>query len=278
MAVTLRDQVARHSVFKKETGCRLWTGTLSNGKPIAWVEDEFGRKKGVYIQRYLVIKKFNLASNKQYSITTTCGNPNCLNKDHLELTTRKRMCGYKTQNSRRGRLVGNMKHNKLIFETIVKNSRDVAASVTGLTIGTVVSILNNKAMLPFFQYQIEKQTGASSIHELKALSDKELRDKGLGKLARALIRSEEAYRLYDPDLYLKLLDQCEVFGEDLVWVGEHNEQGVPVTDILGTKQNALSVFVYATYGKHITNTYETKCGFNKCINPFHVEIEDEISE
>lgn len=264
MAKTLKEIVASNS--RMHGDCRVWTGPLVRGRPSA---RQFinGKYVNTDLQRYLAIKKFGLDPNTPVSLRTTCGNPNCITKEHIELVKRE----IKTKPSSLMLSVFNdMEANKTVFELAVTKGYRLIGNALNISHTSVRTMLKNEAMLPFFQLKLQEHTG-KTLTELRSEDIDEVVAKyKLSKFAREFIESGQTFNLHDETLYCNLLDDCKVFKSHLIWVGE-TSHGTPVSTALDNyRRNALSLFMFAAFGFSIKGEYNVKCGFENCINPFHV--------
>lgn len=261
---TLKEQVIKHSHVAGE--CRLWTGAMSRTKrPITNVEKD-GKTKLVDIQLFLARKKFSLANNIRVGIKTTCGNPNCINVNHVELVPITRAS---TPRNRTDSVVSVAENNINVFKLAVTNPVEVIARDTNISKGSVLRILKNEAMLPYFQMRIEHFCG-EPLEKLRTLSVEALREKGLAQKAIAYIQSEHNFRIVDEDLYLKVLSHCKVLGEHLVWNGEFINDIPVIRELSGRRRSAVKLFLSSVTGKQQDNII-CACGYDGCINPYHLE-------
>lgn len=270
MATTLKEAVAKNS--KVEGDCRVWTGSVTNrGRPVVTYTSEDGLVT-VDIQRYLIGKKHNLPSHKRVSITTTCGNPKCISSSHLQMNPVKKPRTKKTV--RLDCKTRDVEVNKKVFDLAITHKKKDIASETGLSIFQVNSVLNNKAMLPYFGLMLEDYLAAKEtlLAEASELSDRTLMEKyKLSRFAINFIKSGESSNIHDQEAYLNLLSQCYVVGEHLVWGGKVMN-GTPVYSLwTGALRNAKKLFVYSVSGEEPDHELQCNCGFESCINPYHLE-------
>lgn len=271
MAKTLKEIVAEKSVIQGD--CRLWQGTMAkNNRPITSLADGYGGRKYVDLQLYLARKKFNLADNQRVNIITTCGNPNCISKDHIELgeIQRKR----KNNTFIRKSSKSNIEYNKRVFDLIVKHKVTEVSRISELSVYLVKSILANSAMYPYFQLRLEQHLGEVSIDALRESVEDEdkLRCRyNLSRFAMDFIRSEQRFAVRDEDLFVQLLSQCEVYGEHLIWGGDYFLKQPLIKTFGNYKKNAKKLFVYAVTGVKPVKIPRSICNCSNCINPFHME-------
>ena len=264
MAKTLKEIVASNSRMHGE--CRLWTGSLVRGRPSARQVIN-GKYINTDIQRYLAIKKFDLDPNTPVSLRTTCGNPNCITKEHIALVKRET----KTRQLSSMRSVFNeMGANKTVFELAVTKGYRLIGKALNISHTSVRTMLTNEAMLPFFQLKLQAHTG-KTLTELRSEDIAYVvANYKLSNFSREFIESGQTFNLHDEELYCRLLDECKVFKSHLIWVGE-TSHGTPVSQALDNySRNALGLFMFAAFGFSIKGEYKVKCGFENCINPFHV--------
>lgn len=263
--MTLKELVAKKSIL--ENGCRIWLGHLTKDhcRPYAYPTID-GKRKGVDIHRYLASKKFGLTSREYARVVTTCGNPRCININHIDIVRPKRI-----------RVGGTIKKSEVelnmkVFELLVSSNVDNIATTLNLERGLVYRILSNTAMLPYFQLCIQWHTGVSldKLRELN-LSTKTLKEQcRLSTKAARFVQSEQNYPIADEDVYLDLLKQCAVAGDHLVWVGELRD-GIPTYKTFGGYyKNAANQMYLAQYGVK-SERVACMCGMKHCINPQHLE-------
>lgn len=270
MATTLKEAVAKNS--KVEGDCRVWTGSVtSRGRPVVTYTGEDGLVT-VDIHRYLVGKKYDLPSNKRVSITTTCGNPKCISSSHLQVNPVK-----KPRTKKAVRLATKTREvevNKEVFALAVNNKKKDIKAATGLSLFQVNSVLNNKAMYPYFEVKLEEYLGTEvfDLIKVKNLSGRTLMEKfKLSRFAVDFIKSGVSFDIKDQDGYFKLLSQCYIVGEHLVWDGKVMN-GSPVASLgFGALRNAKKLFVYSVTGEDLEHEPQCNCGFENCINPWHLE-------
>lgn len=263
MAKTLKEIVASNS--RMHGDCRIWTGTTLRCRPFVRQFID-GKHINTDLQRYLAIKKFDLDPNAQISLRTTCGNPNCITKDHIIVM--KRETKSRQLSSLQG-LTNDMGLNKLAFTLAVTKGYRLMAKELNATFTFAKRLLKNEVMLPFFQVKLQEHTGMT-LAELRSEDIDEVVAKfKLSKFAREFIESGQTFNLHDEALYCRLLDECKIFNSHLIWVGE-TSHGTPVSMALDNyRRNALSLFMFAAFGFSIKGEYKVKCGFENCINPFH---------
>lgn len=264
MAKTLKEIVASNSRVQGE--CRLWTGSLVRGRPSARQVIR-GKYVNTDIQRYLAIKKFDLDPNTPVSLQTTCGNPRCITKAHIELVKREtKLKPLYTMNN----FLNEMDTNKKAFEmAVTKGYRLIGKALDTTHTSVRLLLLQNEAMLPYFQLKLQEYTGVT-LAELRSEDLEAVVTKyKLSKFARDYIASGQTFNFHDEELYCRLLDECKVFKSHLIWAGE-TSHGTPVSKALDNySRNALSLFMFAAFGFSAKGTYQVKCGFENCINPFH---------
>lgn len=270
MATTLKEAVVKNS--KVEGECRVWTGAMtSRGRPVATYEGETG-KVTVDLHRHLAGKKFNLPKGKRVSIATTCGNPRCISPAHIEVVKVKKPRIKKVVhiNSQSK----NMELNQQVFRLIINHSKQEIILKTGISYFVVNSILSNTAMLPFFQIVLESYLGAEVLATLREseMSNRKMREKyKISSFAVKFIKSGLDFDIKDEEEYLLLLSQCVVVGEHLLWNGRV-VNGTPVAPLVnGALRNARKIFVYSITGIIPNHDLQCNCGFDGCINPWHLE-------
>lgn len=266
--MSLKETVAKNSTIDGE--CRIWGGTVNRlGRPYAYPTIN-GERKGIDLQLFLARKKFNLSPTTRVSITTTCGNPRCISMKHIEIGAFRggRKKGYR----KRGTKVANIDLNMQVFQMLVTQKRAIILDSLDIFNRTYQKILSNSAMLPYFQMCIQWHVGEtlSALRE-KGLSENDLQTKyNLSTKAVRYVLSKHNYPIADEDLYLRLLKQCEVLGEHLVWCGEF-KQDVPVYATFGgVYKNVLSQMYSVCHGAKL-EIVNCSCGQENCVNPFHLE-------
>ena len=263
MAKTLKEIVASNSRLHGD--CRIWTGSLVRGRPAAR-QIMNGKYVNTDIQRYLAIKKFDLDPNTQLSLRTTCGNPLCITKDHIEVVKREMKS---RQLSSMTSVFNDMEANKKVFELAVTKGYKLIGKALNISHTSVRTMLTHEVMLPFFQIKLQEHTGKTLANLRSEDIDEVVANYKLSKFAREFIESGQTFNLHDEALYCNLLDDCKVFKSHLIWVGE-TSHGTPVSMALDNyRRNALSLFMFAAFGFSIKGEYKVKCGFENCINPFH---------
>ena len=191
MAKTLKEIVASNS--RMHGDCRLWNGSLVRGRPSARQVIN-GKCVNTDIQRYLAIKKFDLDPNSQISIRTTCGNPNCITKEHIEIVKRE----MKTRHlSSMQSVFNDMAANKTVFALAVTKGYKSTGIALNIAHTSVRTMLKNEAMLPFFQLKLQEHTG-KTLTELRSedIADVVANYK-LSNFSREFIESGLMYNLHD---------------------------------------------------------------------------------
>lgn len=270
MATTLKEAVIENS--KIEGACRVWTGNVTKrGRPIATYHSDTGAVM-IDIQRYLAGKKFNLPSGKRVGITTTCGNPRCINSAHIEIAKIKRP--RVKQFVRFDNKSRDVELNKQVFELVINHKKQDISDITGLSYYHISTILSNTVMLPFFQLKLEEYLGQELLMFLRSsdLSDRTIRKKyKLTSFALEFIKSGVSFDIRDDQEYITLLSQCFVMGDHLLWNG-NVVNGTPVAPLVsGALRNARKMFVYSVTGQLPEHDPVCNCGFENCINPWHME-------
>lgn len=270
MAKSLKEAVQNNSHIDGD--CRIWNGYMRYGKrPQADIKCPDGSIKQVDLQRHLAIKRFNLPVDKRVSLTTSCGNPRCINGDHLVLLKHK-VQKKETKLSRRTRKNVDMATNKAVMLHSIGGGIDYVADKTGLSLGLILRIRQkNSCMLPYFYELMRTHIGSDKMREI-ALSDK-------NKVAMRsffevpdfvvkVIKENEFAPIHDFDLYSALLDECKAYMEHLVWNGKFL-QGEPVSKAFdGTYRSARKLMAYALFGTPIDSQESGQCVFENCINPY----------
>lgn len=260
---------------EKQGDCLIYTGRLVRGRPNIAVK-RGDKWVNVDIQRQIAIQKFNLVGRSYVSVTTSCGNPLCLNKAHIEVQENKKKEQRKLNHT--GRPVNRMAQNKKVFALSVTFGADTIVKETGYSLWFIQYVRRvNVAMLPYFQSELERHVGMTVSEMRKGNTDKIAQYFNLSPFAVSYLNSTQDYPIHDPDLYNQLLDNCIVFKDHLVWVGDKNDVGTPVVRVFGYRaRKAIGAFMYATFGLDMLGRYENTCGFKDCVNPYHYkELKDE---
>lgn len=270
MDTTLNEAVKeklKELTYITDDGCKIWQGTMQDGNP--WISVERGGiRKRFNIRRLAGIKKYKLPLDTRTRFKTTCGNPRCYASEHLELVeiTRK-------SRLRKGTSRSNIENNKAVFKHMVHsgiNSLDVEAM--GITVSHARNILKNTAMLPYFHHELSLHLLPEKIEDLKNLDlkPKEFREKfNISLFAYNYIQAGDYYPVKEIELFMDLLDNCEVLGSHLVWNGEYHS-GTPVYKWTDKRYHSvLRMFMYATFGLNAYSDYELTCTEKNCVNPYH---------
>lgn len=270
MAKSLKEAVLNNSHIQGE--CRIWDGSMRYGKrPQALITQPDGSKKWVDLQRHLAIKRFNLPVDKRISLTTSCGNPRCINGDHLILLE-KVIRPETTRMSMRARKNADMSLNKAVMMYSLDGGIDYVADKTGLSLGVILRIRQkNSCMYPYFFELMRAKLGSKKMQEI-ALSDKnkvEMRSYfEVPDFVVKMLKENDYPPIHDFDLYNALLDECSAYMEHLVWNGKFLH-GEPVSKALdGTYRSARKLMTYALFGTPLDSQGESECGFQHCINPY----------
>lgn len=273
MVSTLKEAIAKHSHV--EGNCLVWDGAMRRGRPLACLKVSNDKYKLVDIYKYLGEKFLGNEEGKQYSFSTTCGNPRCINRQHLLSSIKHTK---RSQLNVTGRTVGLMENNKAVFDLLVTDGIDTIAKKTGLSVGLIQYMRKqNVAMNPYFFMKIKWYLGEDKLNFIRESEEPRLAVCKMFKISRFaydFIKTMYNIEVHDEDLYVKLLDGCEVVGEHLVWIDKFNALGVPVTSVFDQyERRALSVFMYAFCGYPMDETYKTNSIFKNCVNPLFVEVE-----
>ena len=191
MAKTLKEIVASNS--RMQGDCRIWNGSLVRGRPSARQVIN-GKYVNTDIQRYLAIKKFDLDPNTQVSLRTTCGNPNCITKDHIEIVKREMKS---RQLSSMQSVFNDMAANKTVFALAVAKGYKLIGKTLNISHTSVRTMLKNEAMLPFFQLKLQEHTGKTLTELRSADIDTVVANYKLSNFSREFIESGQMYNLHD---------------------------------------------------------------------------------
>lgn len=249
-------------------GCLIWKGAMSGNSPVIAKRKADGTYRNVNV-RYLFARKKFPEITERTRIKTSCGNPRCVNREHLELGTMMK----KARRVRSGSPKTNIVLNKEVFTLAVGMTADAMAEKANISAAAIRNMLKmNTAMYPFFAYQLRQLRDIEAIRNDDREDRALMTEHNLSPFALKFIKEGNDYPLNDEDLYLKLLDECEVHNDHLVWVGEFSGK-TPITHAFGRGRKANGLFLSALRGGNYQDIeLKCSCGYDCCVNPYHYEI------
>lgn len=271
------DERIKEAINKRaetlDNGCVRWTGPIARGQPKFGYMTETGKRRQLNPQRTILVDKLGLDPNKQYSYITTCGDPLCVNPEHIELS--KRSYERKVHTARKIKC-SNMKTHKAVL-SILTLGADAIASKLRIDTGMINRLRQHSVMYPYLQHKIvealPKDVTLSAVREFQISRERLLKLSGFKLFVMDYIYSENNYPVFAFDLYDKLLDECAVVGEHLFWLGDKDNDGEPVFTLVGGKTvSARGAFMHALFGSNIEENYRCTCGSKDCVNPYHLEL------
>ena len=255
-------------------GCLIWKGAMSGNTPVITKRRADGTYRNVSVRFLFARKKFD-DINERTRLKTSCGNPRCVHREHIELGTMVK----KERRNRKGSPKSDIKLNKEVFTLAISMTADVMAEKVNYSAAAIRNVLRmNTAMYPFFDCQLRKLRDVEEIRN-DDRSDSVIMDEyRLSPFALAFIKENKEYHIADEELYLKLLDDCEVHNDHLVWVGEFQGK-TPITRAFNTGRKATNLFISAVYGGNYQDVdLKCSCGYEGCINPYHIGEINEVAK
>lgn len=242
---------------KKEGDCIVWTGAVCKWGP--HIEYRvYGKRAQAYPQRVALLKKYNLDPKKRYRYSTTCGNPRCLNEDHLVLHKDGEL---RVRNDYKKSVVHNIILNLSVFSEVKLGVTSIAKAYN-IAPSAVYRIYKNTALFPYFQRCIESALpSGTSIADIRRenLSIREIKKKyGLSAFAAEYVARDYDYKVHNFDIYEHLLLNCSVHLDHLVWR--------KASCIDEARRN----FMIAMFGEAKDAVYRCTCGVDSCVNPYHL--------
>lgn len=258
-------------------GCLIWKGAMSGNSPVIGKRMADGSYRNVNVRYLFARKKFD-GITERTRLKPSCGNPRCVHREHIELGTTPT----KERRARSGSQKSNMQRNKELFTLAVYLTAEKMVEKANVSAGAIRNMLNhNTAMYPFFAYQLRQLRDVEAIRNDDRSNQEMMNEYNLSPFALKFIRAGNDYRLKDEDLYLKLLDECEVHNDHLVWVGEY-QGATPITRAFKRGRKVDGLFVSSVYGGNYQEVeLKCSCGYNGCVNPYHFnigEINDEVAK
>lgn len=257
-----------------EGDCLVWKGAMSGNTPVISKRRADGTYRNVSVRFLLARKKFENITER-IRLKTSCGNPRCVKREHIELGTMVN----KERRVRSGSPKADMKMNKEVFTLAISMTADVMAEKVNYSAAAIRNVLKmNTAMYPYFNLQLRRLRDVDAILN-DDRSDSAIMDEyRISPFALAFIKENKTYKIADEELYLNLLDECEVHNDHLVWVGEF-QGATPITRMFNTGRKANALFVSAVYGGNYQDVdLKCSCGYEGCINPYHIGEIDEVNK
>lgn len=255
-------------------GCLIWKGAMSGNTPVVTKRIADGTYRNVSVRFLFARKKFD-DINERTRLKTSCGNPRCVHREHIELGTMVK----KERRNRKGSPKSDIKLNKEVFTLAISMTADVMAEKVNYSAAAIRNVLRmNTAMYPFFDCQLRKLRDVEEIRN-DDRSDSVIMDEyRLSPFALAFIKENKEYHIADEELYLKLLDECEVHNDHLVWGGEFQGK-TPITRAFNTGRKATNLFISAVFGGNYQDVdLKCSCGYEGCINPYHIGEINEVAK
>lgn len=260
-----------------EGDCLIWKGAMAGNSPVITKRYADGTYRNVNVRYLFARKKFDGITERTRT-KTSCGNPRCVNRKHIELGTMVKA----KRRVRSGSPKANMQRNKEVFTLAIHLSAEAMEEKANASAVSIRNMLkNNTAMYPFFAYQLRQLRDVEAVRS-DDRSDRELMaEYNLSLFALEFIKAGNDYPLVDEELYLKLLDECEVHNDHLVWVGEF-QGNTPITRIFKCGRKVECLFLSALRGGNYQDVdLVCSCGYDGCVNPYHLivgEEKDEVAE
>ena len=260
-----------------EGDCLVWKGAMSGNTPVISKRRDDGTYRNVSVRFLLARKKFENITERT-RLKTSCGNPRCVKREHIELGTMVN----KERRVRSGSPKVNMKMNKEVFTLAISMTADVMAEKVNYSAAAIRNVLKmNTAMYPYFNLQLGQLRDVDAIRNDDRSDSVIMDEHRISPFALAFIKENKEYRIADEELYLKLLDECEVHNDHLIWNGEFQGK-TPITRAFKRGRKVDGLFLSAVRGGNFQEIELTcSCGYDGCVNPYHFntgEIKDEVAE
>ena len=260
-----------------EGDCLVWKGAMSGNTPVISKRRDDGTYRNVSVRFLLARKKFENITERT-RLKTSCGNPRCVKREHIELGTMVN----KERRVRSGSPKVNMKMNKEVFTLAISMTADVMAEKVNYSAAAIRNVLKmNTAMYPYFNLQLGQLRDVDAIRNDDRSDSVIMDEHRISPFALAFIKENKEYRIADEELYLKLLDECEVHNDHLIWNGEFQGK-TPITRAFKHGRKVDGLFLSAVRGGNFQEIELTcSCGYDGCVNPYHFntgEIKDEVAE
>ncbi len=251
----------------QEGDCLIWKGAMVGQSPVIGVRQEDGSYRNLNIRAFRGTKIYE-GTTLTTIFKTSCGNPRCVAKEHIILGSP--LAGRTF--FRAGAKKNLMDVNKKIFDLAVTMAAEDMADEVGLAPTAIRKILaENTAMYPYFTIRLAAHCNLEDVKAFTGTQNAAREYFNISQFAWRFVKGNKMQTVRDEEMYIKLLDECEVRGPHLVWVGD-TAGGTPVSGALGSKRrDAFKLLVAAVHGGSKSHLFEgCSCGFEGCINPFHV--------
>lgn len=257
-----------------EGDCLVWKGAMSGNTPVISKRRADGTYRNVSVRFLLARKKFENITERT-RLKTSCGNPRCVKREHIELGTMVN----KERRVRSGSPKADMKMNKEVFTLAISMTADVMAEKVNYSAAAIRNVLKmNSAMYPYFNLQLGRLRDVDAIRNDDRSDGAIMNEYRISPFALAFIKENKEYNIADEELYLKLLDECEVHNDHLVWVGEFQGK-TPISRAFNTGRKATNLLISAVFGGNYQEVdLKCSCGYEGCINPYHIGETNEVAE
>lgn len=237
----------------REDDCIIWTGAMAGGSPvIAKMKD--GQWRNMNIRAMQGVKRYP-DTTLRTQFKTTCGNPRCIKPEHIVI-------GRQTINERRcrsGTRKANAAVNIAVFDAVVRQSLDQASSEVNLAHSSLVNIIrHNTAMYPYFYTLLDEICDVNGVKNSDQSRVALAEQYNISIFAVEFLQKHTYEPIKDVDAFKRLLVECEVHNDHLVWVGDEVE-------------NPQELLGKAAFGAAFNNKKKCTCGYKGCVNPYHYE-------
>lgn len=238
----------------RDGDCIIWKGAMAGGSPvIAKLKD--GKWRNMNIRAMQGVKRYPDTTLKT-RFKTSCGNPRCVTPAHIILGSQS----FVTRRCRSGTKKANTENNIAIFKAMVQGGVEEAVTAANLSHGTTTQILyDNMAMYPYFYTLLNEVCDVEAIKSSDKSHALLAETYNISLFAVEFLRKYNFSPIYDLDMFERLLMNCEVHKEHLIWVGEE------VDDVVG-------MLYKAAFGAAIPNGAKKVCDYDHCVNPYHYEV------
>lgn len=254
----------------QEGDCLIWTGAMVGRSPVIGVRQDDGSYRNLNIRAFRGSKMYE-GTTLTTLFKTTCGNPRCVAKDHIIKGNVREGRSFFRPNAKKN----SMAVNKQIFDMALTVPAEDMVDEVGLATTAIRKILaDNTAMYPYFTIRLAQHCDIDAVKAFEGSQNAARALFNISQFAYRFIKDGRMQTVRDEDVYVELLDDCEVRGEHLVWVGDTNGD-TPVSGALGRRRDAFKLFVASVHGAPKSHLIDgCSCGFEGCVNPFHVEGEE----